>query len=305
MGQPDRLEIIIPILIINAVIALITLIYGLFNHKGRRCEFVLFAVLTFICPLILPIFLAVTRLIELPSSRMEVDMNEISFNQQREEAHETSDYYTEMNYVSLQDAMRLSSIHDLRRLLINVMKYNARMSLTSVAEAINSPDTETSHFAASAIQDALSEFRGTAQQFITDMHKYPEDVEINLNAFTYIYDGLMLKIMTPIEHQAYVYTENSVAENLFQHNIWFMTATHYLQMTDLMISIEDYNCAERWVNRACEYRPKELDTYKARLRLLFARGHRQAFLDCIEEFKNTEIKADQEMIELIRLYQES
>ena len=305
MGQPDRLEIIIPILIVNAVIALIILIYGLLNHKGRRCEFVLFAILTFLCPLIMPLFLLITRLIELPSSRMEVDMNEISFNQQREEAHETSDYYTEMNYVSLQDAMRLSSINDLRRLLINVMKYNARMSLTSVAEAINSPDSETSHFAASAIQDALSEFRGTAQQFLTDRHKYPEDVEINLNAFTYIYDGLMLKIMTPIEHQAYVYTENSVAENLFQHNIWFMTATHYLQMTDLMISIEDYNYAERWVNRACEYRPKELDTYKARLRLLFARGNRQAFLHCIEEFKNTEIKADQEMIELIRLYQES
>lgn len=305
MGQPDHLEIILPILVINAIIALIILIWGLFNHKGRRCQFVLFSVLTFLCPLIMPIFLLVTRLIELPSSRKEVDMNEISFNQQREEAHEISDYYTEMNYVSLQDAMRLSSIHDLRRLLINVMKYNSRMSLTSVAEAINSPDTETSHFAASAIQDALSEFRGTAQQFLTDMHKYPEDVEINLNAFTYIYDGLMLKIMTPIEQQAYVYTENSVAENLFQHNIWFMTATHYLQMTDLMISIDDFNCAERWVNRATEYRPKELDTYKARLRLLFARGNRQAFLDCIEEFKNTEIKADHEMIELIRLYQES
>ena len=304
MGESDHLEIIIPILIINTVLALIVLIYGLLNRKGRRCEFVLFSVLTFLCPLIMPLFLLITRLIELPSSRKEVDMNEISFNQQREEAHETSDYYTEMNYVALQDAMRLSSIHDLRRLLINVMKYNSRMSLTSVAEAINSPDTETSHFAASAIQDALSEFRGTAQQFITDMRKYPEDVEINLNAFTYIYDGLMLKIMTPMEQQAYIYTEDSVAENLFQHNIWFMTATHYLQMTELMISINDYNSAERWVDRAAEYRPKELDTYKARLRLLFARGNRQAFLECMAEFKATDIKADQEMLEMIRLYQD-
>lgn len=299
----EHLEIVIPLLTINTIVAILIFIYGLLNPRGRRCDFILFAVLTLLCPVVMPLFLAVTRTIELPSSRKEVDMADISFNQQREEAAETSDYFTEMNYVALQDAMRLSSIHDLRRLLINVMKYNSRMSLTSVAEAINSPDTETSHFAASAVQDALSEFRGTAQKFIADMNKYPEDVEINLQALAYLYDGLMLRIMTPIEQQAYIYTENTVAENLFQHNIWFMTATHYLQMTELMISIPDFDLAERWVRRAMEYRPKELDTYKARLRFYFARGSRKEFFDCLEEFKGTTVKADQEMLELIRLYQ--
>lgn len=302
MRTEDYLGLVLLLLAVNLLVALAIFVVGLFSPRGARGEYILFAVLTVFCPVIMPVFLAVTRLIELPASRKEVDMADISFNQQREESAVTSDYSTEMNYVALQDAMRLSSIHDLRRLLINVMKYNSRMSLTSVAEAINSPDTETSHFAASAIQDALSEFRGTAQRFISDMEKYPEDVEINLQALDYIYDGLMLKIMTPIEYQAYVYTENNVAENLFQHNIWFMTATHYLRMTELMISIPDYDLADRWVRRAMEYRPKELDTYKARLRLHFARGNRAAFLSCMEEFKDTDIKADQEMLELIRLY---
>jgi len=296
------LGLVLALLAVNLLFALVIFFVGVFSRRGRRCEYILFSVLTVFCPVIMPVFLAITHLIELPASRKEVDMADISFNQQREESAVTSDYSTEMNYVALQDAMRLSSIHDLRRLLINVMKYNSRMSLTSVAEAINSPDTETSHFAASAIQDALSEFRGTAQRFISDMEKYPEDVEINLQALDYIYDGLMLKIMTPIEYQAYVYTENNVAENLFQHNIWFMTATHYLRMTELMISVPDYDLADRWVRRAMEFRPQELDTYKARLRLHFARGDRAAFLKCMEEFTNTDIKADQEMLEQIRLY---
>ena len=303
MDNQDHLGIVLALLAVNLLIALVLFVVGIFSPRGKRCERILFAVLTALCPVVMPLFLAVTRVIEWPASRKEVDMADISFNQQREEATETSDYSTEMNYVALQDAMRLSSIQDLRRLLINVMKYNSRMSLTSVAEAINSPDTETSHFAASAIQDALSEFRGTAQKFIADMEKYPEDVEINLQALDYIYDSLMLKIMTPIEYQAYVYTENNVAENLFQHNIWFMTATHYLRMTELMISIPDLDTADLWVRRAMEFRPEALETYKARLRLYFAQGNRPLFFDCIDEFKNTNIKADQEMLELIRLYQ--
>lgn len=304
MKTEDYLGVVLVLLAVNLLIALIVFVVGLLSPKGRRCDCILFAVLIAFCPVVMPVFLAVTRMIELPASRKEVDMADISFNQQREEAAATSDYSTEMNYVALKDAMRLSDIHDLRRLLINVMKYNSRMSLTSVAEAINSSDSETSHFAASAIQDALSEFRGTAQKFISDMEKYPEDVEINLQALDYIYDGLMLKIMTPIEYQAYVYTENNVAENLFQHNIWFMTATHYLRLTELMISVPDYDLADHWVNRAMEFRPRELDTYKARLRLYFARENRAAFFECLEEFTRTDIKADQEMLELIRLYRE-
>lgn len=304
MDTNDRLWIVILLLVINMIIAVVIFIYGLLNPKGRRCEFVTFSILVLFCPVAMPIFLALTRLIDMPSMRREVDMTEISFNQQREAIDDVPDYSMELNYVSLQDAMRLSSISDLRRLLINVMKYNSRMSLTSVAEAINSPDTETSHFAASAIQDALSEFRGTAQKFLSEMQKYPEDVEINLSALEYVYNGLKLRIMTPMEHQSYVYTADSVAENLFQHNVWFMTATHYLWMTELMISVSDYECADRWVRRAGEYRPKELDTYKARLRLAYARRSKDAFLNCLEEFKATDIKADQELLQLIRMYQQ-
>lgn len=303
MVQSDHFEIIFPLLLINLLIAVCLLVYGLLNKRGRRFDFILFSILTLCCPVIMFLFLCSTRILERVAARKEVDMNEISFSQQREEAVDVSDYATEMNYVSLQDAMRLSSITDLRRLLMNVMKYNSRMSLTSVAEAINNDDSETAHFAAAAIQDALNEFRGTAQKFINDIQKYPEDVENNLQAFAYLYDGLMLKIMTPIEQQSYVYTTNSVAENLFQHNLWFMTAAHYLQITKLLISVPDLSMAERWVRRAVEYRPHELDTFKARLRLFFAQDNHEAFLVCLQEFKASDIRADQEMLELIRLYQ--
>lgn len=303
MDWRHHLWIVIPLLVINLLIAIGILVYGLLNHKGRRCEFVTFAVLTFFCPVAMPLFLALTRLIEMPSRRKEVDMNDISFNKQREEAAQIADYATEMNYVSLSDAMRLSTTSELRKLLLNVMKYNAQKSLTSIADAINSPDTETSHFAASSIQDALSEFRATAQNFISEMHHYPEDVEINLMALDYIHHGLTLKIMTPIEQQSYIYTEDSVAENLFRHNVWFMLSEHYLWMVELMISINDLESAERWVNRSMTYRPTELSTYKARLRLYYARGSKEQFLGCIQEFRETNIKADQEMLELIRLYQ--
>lgn len=303
MDPRQHLEIVLPLLAVNLLIALGFIIFGIVSRKGRRCEFIAFGVLTFFCPLMVTIFLAVLSVLERFSRSKEVDMNDISFNKRREDALETPDFGMEMNYVSLQDAMRLSSVTDQRRLLINVMKYNSRMSLTSVAEVINSPDTETSHFAATAIQDALSEFRATAQRFLVNMQRYPEDVEINLAALEYLYEGLSLKIMTPIEHQSYVYTANSVAENLFQRSTWYMTATHYLWMVILALGIQDHDAAQRWVDRALSHRPNELDTYKAALRLHYAKGDRQSFMACMDDFRRSELSADQEMLDLLRLYQ--
>ncbi len=303
MDTSQHLEIIVPLLAVNLLLALGIAIFGLISKKGRRGEFLAFAALTVCCPVIMPLFLACIRLMERFARGKEVDMNDISFDKRREDMIETPDFGMEMNYVSLQDAMRLSSVADQRQLLINVMKYNARMSLSSVAEAINSPDTETSHFAASAIQDALSEFRATAQQLLTNMHRYPEDVEINLTALEYIYQGLMMKIMTSIEHQSYVYTANSVAENLFQYSTWYMTATHYLWIVTLTLSIRDLDAAQRWVDRALSHRPGELDTYKAALRLYYAKGDKERFRDCLTSFRKSDLAADQEMLELLRLYQ--
>ncbi len=281
------------ILLVNTVFSLGLTVYGLFNRKGRRCELVALGLLCAICPVVLPVLLGMIRMIEFFTRSQEVDMNEISFDQKREEQAEVPDAGVELDYVSMQDAMRLSSVSEQRRLLLNVMKYNASMTLTSMVEVINSPDTETSHFAAAAIQDALSEFRMMAQKLINNMKAYPDDVEVNLMALEYIYQCLKMKIMSPVEQQSYVYTENSVAENLFQRNPWFMIATHYLWMVTLLIDIKDLGLADTWVSRANQYRPNELDTYKAMRRLHYARGDQEGFLACIDRFRKSDLSADQ------------
>lgn len=295
--------VFIVILILNLLIAVGIIILGCYQRKGVRCVFVTYGVLCIFCPLVLELFLGISLLIERIFRARGVDLQDISFDKTREKMSIKPDDRAEMNYVPISDALQLSDLPDLRRLLIDILKYDPSSNIRSIADAINSDDTEASHYAASAIQDALNEFRNTTQKLTVQLQRYPDDVEINLAALKYVYNGLILRIMADTEQRSYIYSEDAIAENLYTHNMWFMTARHYSWMVELMISIGDFSNADKCLERAMSCRPDELDTYKARLRLLYSEGRRKEFFECINSFKSTNIEADQEMLDMIRLYQ--
>lgn len=294
-----------PVLVIlagNSFLAVIVFIAAFFQKKGQKSTAFMLSWFLLIVPLFGLLYIVLGQLFKYLNRKKNVDMSDISFNQNREKLILPPDSETEMNYVPIQDAMAVSDTASLRRLLLDTLRNNAKKTVSSIAVAMNSSDTETSHYAASIILDALSECRSTAQNMIDQMQKHPEDVEMNLLTLDYIHEILNMKIMNDIEQKSYIYIMDNVAENLFTHNLWYMTAAHYLWMTDFFISVKDYNMADKWVTRAGKYRPGMLDTYKAYLHLYFEQQNRTAFLTCLNELRETSIIADEEIMNLFRLY---
>ncbi len=293
---------VLGICILNTLAALVIFILGCFQKKEHQSTVFLLAWFVLVVPVFGVLYLLLGRFIHFFNRKKNVDMRDISFSQEREKLVLPPDQEAEMNYVPIQDAMAVSDTASLRRLVLDTLRGNARKTVASLAAAMNSKDTETSHYAASIILDSLSEFRSTAQNMIEHIQKLPEDVEMNLLTFDYIYEILSMKIMNGVEQEAYIYTLDNVTENLFVHNLWYMTATHYLRMTDLFIFVRDYNMAEKWVSRAGKYRPDMLDTFKAKLHLYYDRHNQTAFFQCLNELRESDIKADEEILNLFRLY---
>lgn len=296
------LWIVIGILLCNALIALVLFLVSCFQEKGKRGTGILLSWFIFIVPFVGVIYLLLGRFIVYLGRKQDVDMSDVSFNQEREHLLLPPEQETEMNYVPIQDAMAVSDTSSLRRLVLDTLRSDAKKALASIAVAMNSRDTETSHYAATVILDALSEFRSTAQNMLIHMQRLPEDVEMSLLTFDYIQEVLNMKIMTDVEQESYIYTLDSIGENLFIHNLWYMTAAHYLMLTDLFLSIEGYSMAEKWCSRAMKYRPDMLDTYKARLHLYYKQKNNSVFFECLNELRESDITADEEILNLFRLY---
>ena len=290
------------ILGINSLLAIVTCFLAFYKKKKRSNTMLLLSWFIFMVPVVgfsyIIIGLSVKRL-----SRMKtVDISEVSFNKEREKLVLPPDQEVEMNYVPIQDAMAVSDTGSLRRLLLNTMLSNAKGKISNVAVAVDSEDTEASHYAATIVTDVLSDLRAAAQGMIDSMKKRPEDVELNLLTFDYIYKLLDLEVLSTVEQEAYVHTLDDIGENLFIYNLWYMTSSHYLQMTDMSISIKAYTMADKWGERAERYRPDELDTYKTRLHLYYKQQNYAAFFKCLDELKNSDVDIDKESSDLIDIY---
>lgn len=290
------------ILVLNTLSAFVILLLACFKFKEKRKTWMMLSWFIFIVPLAGIVYLLTGFLINYIIRRRNVDMSDVSFSQEREKLILPPNQEAEMNFVPMHDAIAVSDVASLRKLLLDAMLSNAKRKLSSIAIAMNSSDTESSHYAATMVMDALAKLRPAAQDMVERLKKFPEDVEMNLLTFDFIYEFLQLKIMSGIEQEAYTYTLDDVAENLFTYNLWYLTATHYLKLTDLFISIKDFGTAQKWCRRAEKYRPHMLDTYKAKLHLLFNQHNYKDFLECLNSLKDSEILVDDEIIDLIRVY---
>ena len=59
--------------------------------------------------------------------------------------------------------------------MLNVIRRDLQDSLESIALALNSSDSETSHYAASVLRDELNDFRVNVQKIYTDMKEEKEE----------------------------------------------------------------------------------------------------------------------------------
>ena len=290
------------ILFINFLLALSISLYAVFIKREESSTLFMMAWFILLVPLIGFIFLFLSFSLNYLFHKKNADLSSISFSQDREKLILSPDYEKEINYVPLHDAISISDNASLRNLLLNTMLSSAKRKVSNISVAIGSEDTEASHYVATVMMDVLSELQSASQNLIENLQKFPEDVEMNILTFDYLYELIELDIMSSIEQEAYIHTLNDVAENLFKYNLWYMTAEHYLKMTELFISISDYNMANKWSSRAEKYRPDTLETYKAKLHLYYEQHNDKAFFECMDELKNSSIIVDKEMLDLFHIY---
>lgn len=301
MNELD-IRIILLILILNSCLAVLFFIIGIFKQKGKRATTFLAAWFILTAPLIGILYLLVSQIMYYFRKSREADKSDISFFQDREEIVIPPDVNVELNFVPIEDAMAVSDKRSLRKLLLDSMAKSEKQTISSLFPAINSDDSESSHYVASLITDTLSTAKTSIQKYMEKLKKNPENVELNLEVFNYIHEVLSIKIMSRLEEQTFISILGEVTNTLYEKNLWYLTGEHYLKIIDLYIGIEDYDNAYKWMMRANRYRGDTLETYKANLHLYFAQKNSAAFLDTLNRLKKSDIIVDEEVLNLFRLY---
>ena len=371
------------LLFLNALFVLVYIFLSILR-KERGRHFLLNALVMLLCPVVGVIWFLCAFVFSKVLFRKEVDLVDVLFSKEREAILLKAEEEKERNLLPLEDSLLISHRDDARAMFLEVIKREPKKSLYSISLALDSPDSEIAHYAASILQfeldklrkhigeesgrilsleERLKEHDGKDQVLRTvrgmrfALRKSPGETEASKEeAFRY-YADIAEELESGMDYHRHAelagrqgrkaaYGEEeerlSLAEELEKtaraghrlideidgllaqrvlsdyesgrFTLVLHEVTEFLEKRDYVTAEElsanvlhavrsgSFEKAEAFSEKAFRYYPEALSTYSSRLKLLFEKGDREAFLHTLEEMKQTGLTLDHETLELVRFF---
>lgn len=271
-------------------------------HDNRR-TYLIRVIVMVLCPIIGPLFFLISHLIYMTIFRQEVDLEDVIFSKERVKTNAKADEERERNLVPLEEALAVSDKKNLRMLMLNVIRGDLQDSLESISLALNSEDSETSHYAASVLRDELNDFRVKVQKIYTEIkEEKPEQTDSEEMLIDYMNRILCQKVFTEIEQAKFVNIMVEATESIYQKNAPRMLPQRYEAVCLRLIEQKQFEQADLWCERLAKQFPDELVAYTCRLKLYFEENDRDHFFLVMDQLKKSDIIIDNETLELIRVF---
>ena len=293
----------IVLLVVNLLVVIIYLAWNLLRKEENRKSFIVKAIVMFFCPIVGPCFFAIGNVLFKIVFSDTVDLEDVIFSKERVKTYIHADEERDRNIVPLEEAIEITDKDNLRVLMMNLVKGDIQQSLSKVAMALNSEDSETAHYAASVLQDALNDFRNKVQKSLAIIES-DEAGQIDYACALVEYMDVVLKqhVFTDMEQRTYVDTMHEVCELIYNNEAERMISEYYEAVSIRLLEIGDFDRSQKWCDRAEYHYPETLSTYTSQLKLYFTSGQRDKFFHVLEELKKSSVVIDNETLEMIRVF---
>ena len=299
----QRMRLFTLILIVNLCVVLMYLIWNHIRRKEKLGSVWMKAVMMLLCPGIGPAFILLSFFLYKIFSFGGVDLSDVVFSKDRTEKFVHPDEDMEKNMVSLEEALEVTDKKSLRTLMLNVIRGDYRKSLASITLALNSEDSETSHYAASILQDVLNDFRSEVQEkYLQCQEENEQQVENCIRLAEYMNSILEQKVLTDLEQHSMTEKMKEVLETALQLDKGKISSTTYEEICLRLLDIKDYADCDTWCERAMEQYPRVLSSYTCKLKLYFSCGEKEKFFRVMKDLRELDITIDNETLELIRTF---
>lgn len=316
LAADERIFLII--LFVNLIVAVLYLLAGIgiatlrsgadakkqteILRDSRRTYFLRFLVMV-LCPVVGPLFFLMGHVFYLLLFGKEADLAAVIFSKERVRTHLKADEERERNIIPLEEAILVNEKKDLRMVMMNVVRDDFRSSLSAITLALNSEDSETSHYAASILSSELNNFRSYVQKIWVQLGE-EDDQQTGCEALLLNYMDAVLKqhVFSNSEQRKFVKMLEEAAQSFYDKRPDDFSLEWYEEVCLRTLEMKMFDACKKWCDRLAQRFPDELAAYTCRLKLYFAKQDREAFLEIMEKLKQSNVVIDSETLELIRIF---
>ena len=282
-----------------------------FSHGTSRKKVAMRSLIMLYAPGIGPLLFFISYLFYRLLFYRKVDLSDVVFSKEKSKELVRINEEKERDFVPVEEAIEVADKGELRELVLNMAQGDYSESLSAINMALNAEDTETSHYAASILQDAINDFRMLVRKEnarINDIDEEDESKREQLifdikKLFVYMNKVLEQRILSKLEQNGYTDILDKLLEKYYRLAGASITSEMYEAMALRLIETEKYDRARSWCERALWRYPNTLASYTTLIKLYFSCGDRENFFKTMQELKESNIVIDRETLELIRAFQ--
>ena len=311
MNSDKYLRWFIIFLIVNLIVSLLYLLFGMIFNRTSRKKVAMRSLIMLYAPGIGPLLFFISYLFYRLLFYRKVDLSDVVFSKEKSKELVRINEDKERDFVPVEEAIEVADKGELRELVLNMAQGDYSESLSAINMALNAEDTETSHYAASILQDAINDFRMLVRKEnarINDIDEEDESKREQLifdikKLFVYMNKVLEQHILSKLEQNGYTDILDRLLEKYYRLAGASITSEMYEAMALRLIETEKYDRARSWCERALWRYPNTLASYTTLIKLYFSCGDRDNFFKTMQELKESNIVIDRETLELIRAFQ--
>lgn len=202
--------------------------------------------------------------------------------------------------VPLTDALLLNDDREKRQMLIRLLKDYSIDHMSILQKALENDDTETSHYAAAAIQELKRKLVKNLQTLEFEVELNPDDPKL-LSAYAkalaeYVKSGLFEERTS----KRYMFQYRDSLEKLIQ--LEPEASEHHISKIDLEINLKEYESALKDARRFLESCPGQEEAYFSMMKVYYVLRDHENFQAIITMLRHSQIRLSPVGLEKLRFW---
>ena len=297
------------VVIVNCVVTMGYLIWYLIfkRDQDNRKQYIMHAVIMVLCPVVGPLFFLCGYLKYRFIKFGDRDLSDVEFSKQRHAARVKADEERERNIVPVEESIMISDQEKKRTNMLNILLGETGETLSAIALALDSDDSEVAHYAASFLQSQLDAFRPRVRQPKQMIQEQQDRGEPSQDAVLVLIRDmdqiLKQQVLTRVEQLDYVGQMETLCQDLYDNDRDRLEVSCYSSLFSRLLELQAYDRAEVWGERFADQYPDQLQPYTLRMKLYFETEQTERFMQVLAKLRASNIEIDYQTLELIRMIQ--
>lgn len=207
----------------------------------------------------------------------------------------------ETNIIPFNDALVLNDNKTKRRMLIDLLKGEFSTNIDALELALKSDDSETSHYAATAVQQAKSDLMKTMRKLEEEIDNAETDSRLLEDYRDILKQYIRIEFLDKQTRKRYMYTYLATLSKLIKLSP-DSSKLNYMEKIDVAISLHEYREALEAVNQFLAVFPDQEESYFAAMNIHYVMKNREGFNEIVGRLRASEIRLSPDKLNQLRFW---